>query len=127
MQSFGDRLRAARSACGKTQEVVAAEVGVTKATVSSWENNRDTPSFQYLAPLRVAVATSLDELICEDIAKGRAVSRAFGVRDEEGVYRLEDTARAQSAHEYALLQRFRLMTPERQRGLLDVLKPDKPG
>ena len=64
MNTFGDRLREARQALRKTQDVVADEVGVTKSAVSSWENNRDTPSLDKLPALRSALQISLDELIC---------------------------------------------------------------
>lgn len=126
MITFGDRLRAARIGAGKTQEHVGAEVGVTKATVSAWENNRDTPSFQYLAALRTSVGVSLDELVCDDIAKGRALGRAFLGEDRES-YGPSNLSRAQSAHEFALLLRFRALPAERQRALLDFIKPDRPG
>ncbi|MFT4248729.1 MAG: helix-turn-helix domain-containing protein [Pseudomonas sp.] len=64
MNTFGDRLREARQALRKTQDVVADEVGVTKSAVSSWENNRDTPSLDKLPGLRAALEISLDELVC---------------------------------------------------------------
>lgn len=65
MRTFGDRLRDARARAELTQDLLSEKVGVTKASVSSWENNRDTPQFKHLAPLQAALdGISLDWLIC---------------------------------------------------------------
>ena len=63
MKSFGDRLREARAASGLTQEQLGFAIGVTKASVSAWENGRETPSFRVLADLRDALNRSLDERV----------------------------------------------------------------
>ena len=50
MKSFGDRLRAARIAAGMTQEQLGFALGVTKSSVSAWENDREAPGFRLLPP-----------------------------------------------------------------------------
>ncbi len=64
METFGDRLRAARKALKLTQEDVADEVEVTKSAVSGWENNRETPGLDKLPRLRAVLQQSLDALVC---------------------------------------------------------------
>ena len=64
MKHFGDRLREARVAAGMTQEELGFELGITKSSVSAWENGRETPSFRLLPELRRQLRRSLDELIC---------------------------------------------------------------
>lgn len=125
MLTFGDRLRMARNARGKTQELIADEIGVTKASVSAWENNRDTPSFAYLEKIRYAFGVPLDLLICNDLANLEGVKRYLGVGDEPPpAYAPEEPPRPQTSSELALLLRYRAMTPARQRALLDLLRPE---
>lgn len=64
METFGDRLRAARKALKLTQEDVAEEVEVTKSAVSGWENNREAPGLDRLPRLRAVLQQSLDALVC---------------------------------------------------------------
>ncbi len=43
MKGFGDRLREARTAAGMTQEQLGFALGVTKASISAWENGCNDP------------------------------------------------------------------------------------
>lgn len=112
MKSFGDRLREARAASGLTQEQLGFAIGVTKASISAWENGRETPSFRVLVDLRDALNRSLDELIC-----GRVSAVAEPAATKEG------ELRATNAQEEALLVRFRALRARKREALLEVLKP----
>ncbi len=123
MSTFGQRLRAARESRGWTQEFVGDEVDVTKATVSKWERDAAQPSLDHLQKIRSVFSVSLDELICDDIARAKAAVRAAGMID--GRTDRIDPARAQSSRELGLLMWFRVLSEHRQRALLDLLKPEK--
>ncbi|MFC6841501.1 helix-turn-helix domain-containing protein [Xanthomonas theicola] len=115
MKSFGDRLREARKAAGLTQEQLGFALGVTKSSVSAWENDRETPGFRLLPNLRGVLKRSLDELICGQ------VQGAARVHDASADYVLQ----AHDAHEKALLTRYRNLPARRREAVLELLKPDK--
>lgn len=115
MKSFGDRLRAARTAAGMTQEQLGFVLGVTKSSVSAWENDRETPGFRLLPALRTALGCSLDELIV-----GPAV--ATGTRD---TIREAPEMYVGNAEEKTLLVRYRALPPKRRLAVLELLKPAK--
>lgn len=112
MKSFGDRLRTARVAAGMTQEQLGFALGVTKSSVSAWENDRETPSFRLLPELRSVLDHSLDELVCG--TTGTAPDGA--VRESSELY-------VGNAGERALLLRYRALSPARREALLELLKP----
>jgi len=113
MKSFGDRLREARKASGLTQAQLGFALGVTKSSVSAWENDRETPSFRLLPNLRGTLKRSLDELIC-----GQGGAR---LQDMPADYALQ----AHDTHEQALLIRYRNLPARRREAVLELLKPDK--
>lgn len=113
MKSFGDRLREARTASGMTQEQLGFALGVTKASISAWENGRETPSFRVLPELRNALKRSLDELIC---GVGPTSTTKPHDRDKAEL-------RAGSVHERTLLVRFRALTAKKREAFLEILKP----
>ena len=125
MSSFGDRLRAARSAAGLTQDQLGFEVGVTNSAVSNWENGRDVPSFSLLPKIRAAVHRSLDELICDIGPPHTTHARNIrGVLEPEMPYADKvEIQRAANPNELALLIRFRALKPGRRAALLELLKP----
>ena len=51
MQSFGEKLAAARAARGMTQGELAEALNVSRSTVSSWERSRTQPDLQTLRAL----------------------------------------------------------------------------
>lgn len=118
MNTFGDRLREARQALRKTQDVVADEMGVTKSAVSSWENNRDTPSLDKLPKLRTALDISLDELICGPAAPppGKRLSVAEAAPDYEHRYPEQVTV-----EERRFLAKFRKLDSTRRGALMKLL------
>ena len=110
MNSFGDRLRKYRAAAGLTQEQLGFAIGVTKSSVSAWENNRETPSFRTLGDLSKALGQSLDAL----------------VRGSPSAPSEEDVAlslQASTKEEEALLTRFRKLSSKKRDAVLELLKP----
>ena len=63
---IGERLKKARTDNGLTQEKVAAEIGVSRQSVSNWENNRAYPDIVSVIKLSDLYSVSLDELLKED-------------------------------------------------------------
>lgn len=114
MKTFGDRLREARIAAGLTQEQLGFALGVTKSSVSAWENERETPGFKLLPELSRTLQRSLDELIC---GNDPAAARPDGDTPE---------LRAGNAAERTLLIRYRGLPPKRREAVLELLKPTKP-
>lgn len=63
---IGSRLKNARTEMGLTQEKVAEEIGVSRQSVSNWENNRSYPDIVSVIKLSDLYSVSLDELLKED-------------------------------------------------------------
>lgn len=63
---FGQRLKNARIQSGLTQEDVVRQVGVSRQTVSNWENNRSYPDLASVLKLSDLYGLSLDALLKED-------------------------------------------------------------
>lgn len=112
MKTFGDRLRAARVATGMTQEQLGFALGVTKSSVSAWENDRETPGFRLLPELRQVLGRSLDELVCG------AAPGSTAIREAAELY-------VGNEGERALLLRYRSLPPRRREALLELLRPAK--
>jgi transcriptional regulator with XRE-family HTH domain len=114
MKTFGDRLREARIAAGLTQEQLGFALGVTKSSVSAWENEREMPGFKLLPELRRTLQRSLDELICGiDLPAAKPAGDAPELR-------------AGNAAERTLLIRYRGLPPRRREAVLELLKPERP-
>lgn len=64
--TIGEKLKAARTAAGLTQEQTAERVGVSRQTVSSWENDRSYPDIAGVLTLARLYGLTLDELLLED-------------------------------------------------------------
>lgn len=117
-KSFAGRLRQARITAGLTQEQLGFILGVTKSSVSAWENGRETPGFRLLPQLRETLDRSLDELIC-------GPSTATGVRNDAAPYAADrPELQARSHGEQALLLRYRSLPARRRDALLELLKPE---
>lgn len=63
---IGSRLKNARNEHGLTQEQVAEEIGVSRQSISNWENNRSYPDIVSVIKLSDLYSVSLDELLKED-------------------------------------------------------------
>lgn len=124
MSNFGDRVRRMRIAAGLTQEQLGFAVGVSKQSVSDWENGRQYPNFQAWPKLRATLQRSLDDLICGDGDAAAIARAAKNLLDESGKYQVEqDVGRAHDARELALLMRYRALNAKRQAALLELMKP----
>jgi len=113
MRRFADRLREARVAAGLTQEQLGFAVGVSKSSVSAWENGKETPSFRLLPQLRISLKRTLDELIC-GAAEGTHEGRVQVTRD--------GNVAARDSKERALLQRYRALPAKRRQALLELIR-----
>ena len=120
MKRFADRLREARVTAGMTQEQLGFALGITKSSVSAWENGRETPSFRMLPELRRELGRSLDELIC-------GVSpEPSGIEEGRPKYTAREASpAARDEKERALLLRYRSLSVRRRAALLDLLKAEK--
>lgn len=86
---IGQKLRQARLATGLTQEGVAERVGVSRQTVSNWENNRSYPDIASLLALSDLYSLTLDELLKGDVAMIRHLEQSTDVvRSRERLSRL---------------------------------------
>ncbi|MBS0215969.1 MAG: helix-turn-helix domain-containing protein [Proteobacteria bacterium] len=120
MKRFADRLREARMAAGMTQEQLGFVLGITKSSVSAWENGRETPSFKMLPELRRALGHSLDELIC-----GSAAGDSRQIGEGNPPYASDESSpMARNEKERSLLLRYRKLPAKRRAALLDLLKPE---
>jgi transcriptional regulator with XRE-family HTH domain len=120
MKRFADRLREARVAAGMTQEQLGFALGITKSSVSAWENGRETPSFRMLPELRRELGRSLDELICGAQPAGSAIKEG-----KSPYLAREASPVARDEKERALLLRYRSLPAKRRAALLDLLKPEE--
>ena len=63
---IGSKLKEARTKTEYTQEQVAEEIGVSRQTVSNWENGKSYPDIVSLIHLSDLYFITLDELVKED-------------------------------------------------------------
>ena len=71
---FHERLRAARLLRGMSQVELARELGVTKQSVSNWENDNILPSIEMLCRIASCLSVSADYLVGLDDRKTIDVS-----------------------------------------------------
>lgn len=65
--NIGQKLKNTRSTAGLTQESVAEKIGVSRQTISNWENDKSYPDIINVIALSNLYAISLDELLKEDL------------------------------------------------------------
>ncbi len=63
---IGQKLKTARMSCDLTQEFVAEKIGVSRQTISNWENNKTYPDIVSVIALSDLYSVSLDSLLKED-------------------------------------------------------------
>ena len=63
---IGERIRAARNACGLSQEQLGERLGVSGQSVSYWEQGKFIPDSDHLPALRKELGLSLDALFEEE-------------------------------------------------------------
>ena len=64
--TIGEKIKAARLNAGLTQEKAADELGVTRQTISNWENGRSYPDIVSVVKMSDLYSVSLDRLLKED-------------------------------------------------------------
>jgi len=64
---FGEKLKAARVRSGMTQDTVAKQIGVSRQSLSNWENDRTYPDLASVLKLSDLYGLSLDDLLREDV------------------------------------------------------------
>ncbi|MBO0452464.1 helix-turn-helix domain-containing protein [Candidatus Enterococcus murrayae] len=62
----GQRLKERRNELNLTQDYVAEELGITRQTMSNWENGRSYPDIERIIRLSEIYGLSLDELLKGD-------------------------------------------------------------
>ena len=119
VDTFGARLRAARTRAGLAQDQLGMAIGVSKSAVSSWENDRDFPSSAILPKLRAVLPTTLDYLVCGIAPEDelRVMGDADCVRETPAQYR----ATVDDPREVALLERFRALPTKRKDAFLEIM------
>ena len=65
--NIGQKLKNTRLTAGLTQESVAEKIGVSRQTISNWENNKSYPDIVNVIALSNLYSISLDELLKEDL------------------------------------------------------------
>lgn len=123
-EPFGARLRAARQALGLSQEALGLELGVTKATVSNWENGRDNPSVQFLVLMPAKLGVSLDHLF-GGVAPIPETLRHV-MREAAAPYLLS-VETAQQIEENALIAAFRRLNDDKRRAVLALIDAEVKG
>lgn len=118
MQTFGDRLRDARTQLNLTQDELAELMQVTKSAVSGWENNREAPSFDKLGRLRQHLDASLDYLICGLDGSAWQQGRSVG---EAPPPAWGNKRVPHDRHETVLVRRFRALPEKKKRALLALI------
>lgn len=63
MNTIGDNLRAAREKSDMKQEYTAAKLGVTRQSLSNWENNKNSPSVEIIIKMAELYQTDYMNLI----------------------------------------------------------------
>ncbi|WP_337052508.1 helix-turn-helix transcriptional regulator [Pseudoxanthomonas sp. USHLN014] len=112
MKDFGARLRKARDAERLSQDAVAAELGVTKGSLSAWENGRNFPQLDKFAQLCTLYRASADHLIFGTLPKHVPVAARLGEPAPEAYLSLDHRR---------VLDAVGQMTDKQRRGLLDLL------
>ncbi|MGH8083889.1 MAG: helix-turn-helix domain-containing protein [Lysobacter sp.] len=122
MDTFGDRLRAARKAGTLTQDELADLIEVTKSAVSGWENNRELPGFDKLLKLRAALRVSLDSLVCgiADPRHDREPDRN-AVADHAPPIYADSPMDALSRDQRKLIESFERLSDRKRKALLQLL------
>lgn len=72
---FGEKLKAARIRSGMTQDTVAKQIGVSRQSLSNWENDRTYPDLASVLKLSDLYGLSLDDLLREDMELRRKIEQ----------------------------------------------------
>ena len=72
---FGEKLKEARVRSGMTQDTVAKQIGVSRQSLSNWENDRTYPDLASVLKLSDLYGLSLDDLLREDMELRRRMEQ----------------------------------------------------
>lgn len=72
---FGEKLKDARMKAGMTQETAARQIGVSRQSLSNWENDRTYPDLASVLKLSDLYGLSLDDLLREDMELRRRMEQ----------------------------------------------------
>lgn len=72
---FGEKLKQARIRADMTQEQVIKKIGVTRQSLSNWENDRTYPDLASVVKLSDLYQVSLDDLLREDMELRRQMEK----------------------------------------------------
>ena len=97
--TMGERIKALRKEYGMTQLALANALGITKGTVSTWENNSRTPGFETLSKLSDIFQRSIEYIM------GKSDDATPPVRDELALSQVEDDL-TEYVLKYARLDQF---------------------
>ena len=96
MATMGERIKQLRKENGMTQTALAETLGVTKGTVSTWETNSRTPSFEALDSMSDIFKRSFDYIM------GRSDDATPRVQSEQELENLALSQVEDDLTEYAL-------------------------
>lgn len=96
MATMGERIKQLRKENGMTQTALAEALGVTKGTVSTWETNSRTPSFETLNSMSDIFQRSFDYIM------GKSDDATPRVQSEESLENLALSQVEDDLTEYAL-------------------------
>ncbi|MED9788267.1 MAG: helix-turn-helix transcriptional regulator [Latilactobacillus curvatus] len=83
---FGERLKQQREQRGLTQEIVAQEFHVSRATIANWEHERSYPDINCLIAISDYYQISLDVLLKEDSGMTEAMQRKLELQKLKPFY-----------------------------------------
>ena len=102
--TMGERIKALRKEYGMTQLALANALGITKGTVSTWENNSRTPGFETLSKLSDIFQRSIEYIMGKSDDATPPV-RDENVMDELALSQVEDDL-TEYVLKYARLDQF---------------------
>lgn len=81
--TLGERLIQLRAKAGLGQDTLAEQLGVSRQSVSKWENDASVPDLEKLVKLSGVFGVSLDELVKGEVPDSAAPAVKAGVTAEE--------------------------------------------
>lgn len=63
--SLGQKIRVSRKSCGMTQEQLADVLDISRVTISSWENDDNTPTVENIVLISRALSVTTDYLLSD--------------------------------------------------------------
>lgn len=132
MATIGDRIRDLRKAKGLTQQELSRILGVSRATLASWETGRRTPDAHTIRSLARTFNTTTDYLLGysdepNPSKKTPSRSQPTSVADQEPVF--PDRLSAEERELWQQLSLFfrhkKKLTPGQLKAILAILKMDE--